>query len=152
MSLFRICLIRSAFVESNLVRDVTSLLILTILYTVRVAGFDCCGTHGSPTPVPVEVLKSLDLRNLLARRMYREIGNGEARNIAVLTCCWGFMGDKGGFSSCTLVEVSSFFSSMASKVESLEGIGLVELTFVAPSGSSGSECRNLSIWPTSLSI
>lgn len=143
-SLFRICPIRSAFVESNLVREVTSLLIFTILYTVRVAGLACCDIQGSPTPVPVEVLKSLDFRNLLARRMYREIGNGEARNIAVLTCCWGFTGDKGSFSSQALVEVSSFFSSR-SKVESLEGLGLVELAFVAPSESSGSEYRNLSI-------
>ena len=86
-SLFRICAIRSAFVESSLERDVTSLLIFTILYTVRVAGSVCCDIHGSAMPVPVEVLENLDFRNLLARRMYREIGNGEARNIAVLTCC-----------------------------------------------------------------
>jgi hypothetical protein len=58
-SLFRICPIRSAFVESNLVRDVTSLLIFAILYTVRVAGLACCAIHGSPTPVATEVLKSL---------------------------------------------------------------------------------------------
>jgi len=145
-SLFRICRMRSALVESNLVRDVTSFLIFAILYTVRVAGLTCCGIHGSPTPVPVEVLKSLDFMNLLARRKYKEIGNGETRNIVVLTCCWGFTGDKGGFSSQALVEASSslFFSSTASRVESLEGLGLAGPAFVTPSESSGLEYKNLS--------
>ena len=153
-SLFRICRMRSAFVESSLVRDVTSFLIFAILYTVRVAGLACCDIHGSPTPVPVEVLKSLDFMNLLARRMYREIGNGETRNTVVLTCRWGFTGDRGGFSLSVLVEVSSSlsFSSTASRVESLEGLSLVEPDFVAPSESSGLEYRNLSTWATSLSI
>lgn len=151
-SLFRICPIRPAFVESNLVRDVTSLLIFTILYTVRVAGSACCDIHGSPVPVPVEVLKSPNFRNLLARRTYREIGSEEARNAAVLTCCWGFTGDKGGFSSQALVEVSSSFSSATSKAESLEGLGLVEPVFATSSESPGSGYRNLSIWSTSLSI
>ena len=98
-SLFRICPINSAFVESNLVRDVTSLLIFAILNTVRAAGLTCSSIHGSPTPAIVGVLENKDLMNLLARLMCRDIGNGETRNLAVLTRCWGFTGDEGCFSS-----------------------------------------------------
>ena len=162
-SLFRICLIRSAFVESNLVRDVMSLLIFTILCTVRVVGLSFCDIHGSPMPVLVGVLKSFDFMNRLARRIYREIGNGEARNTAVLTCRWLFTGDEGGFSSEVVTEMSSFFSSTtfgaeslfsstASRAESLEGFGSTGVTFGVSSEPSGSEERNFSISSTSLSI
>lgn len=98
-SLFRICPIRSAFVESNLVRDVTSLLIFAILYTVRVAGLIRCTVNGSPISATAEVLENKDLRNLLVRLRYMDTGNGDAWNFAVLTRSWNFAGDKEGFSS-----------------------------------------------------
>lgn len=98
-SLFLICPIRSAFVESSLVREVTSLLIFAILYTVRVAGLIRCAVNGSPLPVTAEVFENKDLMNLLARLMCIDTGNGETRNFAVLTRCWGFVGDEEGFSS-----------------------------------------------------
>lgn len=148
-SLFRICPIRSALVESSLARVVTSLLIFAILYTVRVAGSTCCSAHGSPAPAAVEVFENKDLRNLLARLMCRDTGSGGARNFAVLTRCRDIMG---GFSSLALVDESSPFSSMESEIESLEGLGLVGVAFVTSSGTSGSEYKTFSIWSTSLSI
>jgi hypothetical protein len=99
-----------------------------------------------------EVLKSLDLRNLLARRMYREIGNGRGSEHRGLDMLLGFTGDKGGLLVVSTYRVSSFFSSTISRVESLEGFGSVALAFTAPSELSGSEYRNLSIWSTSLLI
>lgn len=150
-SLFRICPIRSAFVESSLVRDVTSLLIFAILYTARVAGLIRCTVGGSPEPVTADVLENKDLRNLLARLMCMDIGN-EARNFAVLTRCWGFVGEEEGFSSQGFIDTSSPFSSTGSKVESLEGRGSVGLAFAMVSGASVSEYRYFSTWSTSWSI
>ena len=133
-------------------REVTSLLIFAILYTVRVAGLIRCATGGSPTPVTTEVLENKDLRNLLARLMCMDTGNGEARNFAVLTRCWSFAGDEEGFSLQRLVDASSSFSSRGPKVESLEGLGFVGLAVVSLSETSGSENRYFSTWSTSRSI